>query len=36
MFKPKPGLSNHVTMPDILCCDSDFIKKELPVCILIC
>ena len=36
MFKPKSGLSNQVTMPDILCCDSDFIKKELSVCILIC
>ena len=27
-FKPKPVLSDQVTMPNTLCCYSDFIKKE--------
>ena len=34
MFKTKPVLRDQVIMPNILYCDSDFIKKELSVCIL--
>ena len=30
-FKPKPVLSDQVTMPNILCCDSDFIKKSVRI-----